>query len=667
MKKKNIIKLLLLGGISYIIYQVVSFYLPTTNKLQSIYLIPKDAIFILETDEPIDTWETISKSTVWNHLQTNDYFSKLTSNITNLDKIFNKQKNLIDFVGNRDLYVSIHMVSKKKYGVFFTIDLQKISKLNLLKNHLESFTNNSFNITKRKYHDYTINEITDKKTYETLYISFIDNQMIASYTHKLIEAAIDQHKEPFIGRDLNFIEVMQKVADKDLFRLYVQYKYLDDYMYYFVNQPNSTVKEISNTLKFSGFSFDLKNDNTIYAKGYTNVNDHSQSYLKALQNSGKGTHNIAQIAPERTAIYLSFGFDSFAEFYKNFKEIQQENPKVFKTYQDNLDKIQNFLDIDINTNFISWMDDEIAILHMESPTKNIVKTETALVIKSNSISKTKKNIAYVLDKVKKKTPVKFKKIKYKDHEINFLSIKGFFKLLLGSYFKEFDKPYFTFIDDYVVFSNYPTTLKRIIDDNENNNTLNKSKDYQEFNRNFEKKSSVFAYINTPTLYENLLQITDKNTKAKIKKNKNYIICFPQIGFQLTPYSTLFETKLVINYQDPKLVLQKDQFKEVTVKDFDLTDYHPKPTNQIIKIDEKELFTPKKIYLTNLDTDEYVKKYSNGKKQISVKIKNGKKNGRYKEYYPNGELKLTGKFKNDKQTGTWKAYNIKGKLIKKKRF
>jgi len=667
MIKKYIKKLLIWSVLVYIIYLLFTFFLPSANRLQAIYLIPKDAVFIVETDQPIDAWNTISKSDVWNHLQTNAYFNELTTNLNSLDKIFNQKKKFIDFIGNRDLYISVHMISKKKYGLFFTVDLQKMSKLSILKDHLETFSNKSLKVTKRKYHEFVINEITDKSTHETLYISFINNQMIASYSHKLIEASIDQHKEPFIGRDLDFIEVMQKVADKDLFRLFVQYKYLDDYAYYFVNQPDKTIVELSKTLKYSGFSFDLKNDNTILANGFTNANEAAQSYLKALQNSGKGPHSIAKIAPKRTAIYLSFGFDSFKEFYDNFKEIQKENAASYKAYQDNLDKIQNYLDIDLNDNFISWMDDEIAVLHIESSKKYQSKTETALVIKTNSIKKAKKNIDYVLKKIKKKTPVKFKKITYKDHDINYLSIKGFFKLFLGNYFSEFDKPYFTYIDNYVVFSNYPNTLKRIIDDYENKNTLDTSIDYQKFTRNFDKKSSVFTYINTPTLYKNLIAIADKNTKAKIRRNKDYIICFPQIGFQLIPYSTMFETKLVINYQEPKTVLSKEQFKEVSVKEFDITDFNPKPHDALITINPNDLFKVNAINLNDLDTDEYHKKYTNGKTHIKVKIKNGKPNGRYKEYYPNGELKLTGKFKEGKQIGIWKAYNANGKLLKKKRF
>ncbi len=666
MIKKKLLKAFILLLISLIAYQLYVFFISQDDNLQGIYLVPKDAIFIVETQEPIDTWYEISKSDVWKHLQTNSYFKALTSSLNELDGVFHEKKKVFDIIGNRSTLISVHMISKKKYGLLFTVDLQKISRLNILKNNIGKFVSKNFKFSKRKYHNFTINEIYDKKSRETLHVTFIKNQLVASYTHTLIEASIDQHLEPIIGRDLNFIEVKKKVGNDDLFRLFIQYKYLDDYMYYFSNKPTKTVKLISNTLLYSGFNFDFKNKNTIYANGFTNTNESTSNYLKALQNSGKGIRTIDEIAPKRTAIYMSFAFDSFSEFYTNFEEVQKENTKSYKTYQNNLDKVENFLNIDLKKNFINWMGSEIAILQMQSAKYSNLKNETALVIKAKDIKNAKNNLSYVLKQIKKRTPVKFKTIKYNKHEINYLSIKGFFKLFLGNFFNEFDKPYFTYIDDYVVFSNYPSTLKNIIDDYENKEVLIKAKDYKKFKSNFEKKSSVCTYINTATLYKSLYKIADNNTKLKLKKNKNYIICFPQIGFQLSPYANMFESTFVINYQDPEIVKNKAQFREITVeKESEATQTNE--TDNLLNTKKEDLFIVEKIYPKDLDIKEFITKYKNTKIHVLAKYKNGLKHGRYKEYYPNGKLKLMGKFKNGKQVGTWKAYNANGKLLHKKRF
>ncbi len=667
MKKKVFLSATLLL-ISFIFYQLYVFFIAPTANLQSIYLVPKDAIYIIETKEPIDNWNEISKSDIWKHLQKNTYFNELTQNLNTLDGVFHQKKKIVDFIGNRSMLISAHMIKKKDYDFFYVVDLQKFSKLNLLKNHLNSFANKNFTISKRNYHKKIINEIYDKTSRKTLYISFIENQLIASYTHTLVEASIDQLKEPVIGRDLNFIEINKKVGYDDLFRLYIQYDYLDDYARYFSDKPNEIIELLSQSLVFSGFNFDLKSDNIIYANGFTNTNQNTANYLKALQKSGKGKRTIDKIAPIRTAIYMSFAFDSFTEFYGNFENIQKENKEQFKTYQDNLDKVENLLKINIKDNFMSWMADELALLHMQSSTKGTTKNETAFVIKVNSVKNAQTNLNFILKQIKKRTPIKFKKINYKNHEINFLAIKGFFKVFLGNLFKEFDKPYFTIIEDYVVFSNHPNTLKNIISDYAEKKTLSESADYKLFIKNFENKSSIFTYINTPTLFNSLKNYTDKNTTKKLKENKDYIICFPQIGFQLTPYANLFESKLMINFQDPKILKTKDQFKEVKlIGPVINANTETERTQNILSQNKEEIFNINEIKLNDLNKKKYIQKYINGKTHIALSFKNGIKHGKYREYYPNGKVKILGKYKKDQQVGTWKYYDSKGSLIFKKRF
>ncbi len=649
------------------IYQSFVFYLKPATNLQAIYLVPKNAVLIAETQKPIDNWNEISQSTIWKHLQTNTSFNDVTKSLNDLDGIFTKKKKLIDLIGNRSLLISVHVYKKKSFGLLYIADLQKIAKLKLLKNNISSLLNKEYRVSKRSYHRHSITEIYDKKSRETLYISFIENQLIASYVHTLVEASIDQYNEPVIGRDLNFIEINKKIGYDKMFRLYIQYKYIADYLNCFSNKPSSIITSLQENLLFSGFNFDVKRNNVMQLNGYTNTNPHHANYLKALQKSGKGTRTIASIAPERTALYMSYAFDSFASFYTNFENVQKENPKQFEVYQNNIDKIENYLKINIKDNFISWIADEIAILQLQS-TYIKQKNELALVLKVTDIKKAKDNLNFILKQIKKKTPVKFKETTYKNHVIQFLSIKSFFKVFLGDLFNKFEKPYFTIIDDYVVFSNHPNTLKTIIDNYITEKTLTKSEDYQSFNAYFDKKSSIFTYINTPVLYANMLDFVDNKTKRQISKNKDFIICFPQIGFQLTPYINMFESKLVIAYEDPKIVLSKEQFKNKKRIGPDVNSKKEfKNEKNILEIETENLFKIARIYPDNLNAKVYKTMFKNGSTHIKVPLKNGLPDGRYKEFYKNGQAKLKGRFKEGRQVKTWRAYDSNGNFLAKKKF
>lgn len=658
--RKKIVFGLLMAMLIYVGYLVYLLVLSPKTNLQSIYLIPKDAVFVIESEKPVKSWQKIRESEAWGHLLKNDYFAELTSSIQQVDTVFNDQQRLFEFLDDRSLFISVHMISPKDYGIFYVLDLKRIAKLNLLKTYMNTLLNEGYTLSKRKYHDHEILEIYDRQSKKTMSLAFIKNQLIASYTHSLVEASIDQFEEPVLGRNLSFIEINERVGFENLFRLYVQYNYLDDYATAFSNQPGDWVERVSQNFLFSGFHFDLDKNNTLTADGYTNISNTNESYLEALQRSGTSKRTIPEIAPKRTALYVSYGFDSFSKFYDNFKLVQQDNPQQFEDYEAGIEKLEKFLRIDIEEHFVSWIGDEIALLQIQSQISK-GKNDIALVLKSNNSDDAKTNMGFVLDQIRKKTPVKFKTVQYKQHEINFLSIKGFFKILLGNRFKELDKPYFTYIDDYVVFSNNPNTLKSIINDVIDKRTLSTSKDFKAFDKRFEKKSSLFVYSNIPVLYNNMYALADGKTKSQMRKNKDFIICFPQVGIQLTPEDDVFESRIVVNYQDVNLVKKNTQFQEVSQKS------NTKPIDPNTADITEAIFNLRPIYPNDLTAKSFSRKFANGTTRFTVELKDGLKHGRYTAYYPNGKEKMTGRFRKDVQVGTWRFFDVEGKQLLKKRF
>lgn len=660
MTKKRIFYGFLALLVLYLCYLAYIFILSPKTNLQSIYLIPKDAVFIIESEQPVESWEKVSQSEGWHHLKKNDYFSELTENIQRVDTVFNDNHKLFEFFDNRSLFISIHMISPKDYGIFYVLDLKRIAKLQLLKTYLNTLLDDGYVLSKRSYHEHEILEVHDRESKETIYLAFIKNQLVASYTHTLVEASIDQYNEPVLGRNLYFLEINQKVGHEDLFRMYVQYHYFDDYIKQYSDRPSDWVKRVSENFLFSGFYFDLDENSMLTANGYTNISAVNEYYLEALQKSGTSERSIPEIAPNSTALYISYGFDSFAEFYKNFEMVQQNDPEQFESYQKGIAKVEKFLKIDVKENFVSWIGDEIAVLQIQSHISK-GKNDVALVLKTNDAEDAKTNLDFVVEQIRKKTPVKFKAVNYRDYEINFLSIKGFFKMLLGGRFDEFDKPYFTQIDDYVIFSDNPNTLKGIIDKVVEEETLATSETFRDFEQKFDSESTVFVYSNVPLLYDNMYALADAPTKQRMRKNKDFIICFPQVGLQLSPEDDLFESRLVLNYQDV------EEVKKAINVPKDIPKSTPKTQNSAAGQITDAVFNLRPIYPTDLNADSFSKKYANGNIWFEVDIKDGLKHGRYEEFYPDGTRKIRGRFRNDEQAGTWRYYNKEGDQVHKKRF
>ncbi len=652
--------------IGFAIYQVYIFTLSENDNIKPIYLVPDDAVFIVDTERPIDTWDEISSSEIWAHLQTNQQINKLSEGLNSLDDTFKAKKEIFDFIGERNLVISVHVYSPKKYGLLYIADLQKFSKLIFLKRAISNLAGEGYRVTKRVYKEHEIIELYNKETRETLHLSFIKNQVIASYTHTLVEKSIDQYLNPVIGRDVNFVEIKEKTDNDGFFNIYLQHKYLKDYLSCFTN---STSLDFLNNNKqaffYTGLDISIIEGVIVQATGYTNVDSNSQTYLKVLQNSGVGKRSVAKIAPKNTSLYLSFAFDDFKTFNSNLEKLQQENPADFKMYSDQLAMIEDKLDINVSEHIYSWIGNEIALIHFNTElSKN--KKDIAAVIKADDIDDAKENLQLILSKIKENTPLKYKQIDYRGYPINFFDLKGFFKMLAGNVFSKMDKPYFTIIDDFVVFSTSPNTIKEIINNHLIGYTLESSEKFDDFNYNFEKKSSVFAYVNTPNSYKDLLSLVDNKTRTQLQKDKPYITCFSQIGLQLIAEDDLFKSNISFVYEHPEEIeihlKKEEELKKKLLEE--LTPYKDSINTQ----SSENFFNLPPIHPSDLSAKSYQEFYENGKLKFEVNLNDGLKDGSYKSYYQNGNIKVKGQYKKDKQSGTWKAYDEQnGDVIFKKQF
>ncbi|MCG8902424.1 DUF3352 domain-containing protein [Tenacibaculum finnmarkense] len=667
--KKKILWTALIAFLSFLAYQTYLFTFDNQDNIKPIYLVPKDAVFILDTQRPIDTWDEISASPIWKHFQKNSYFKELSKSLNTLDNTIKEQKSIVSFIGERDVLISAHVYKPKKYDFLYVVNIGKLSKLNFLKNTITGLAGSDFQITNRIYQKQEITEIYDKKARETLYVSFIKNQLIASYTHVLVENSINQYQKPIIGRDVNFIEITKETPDDGFFKLFFQYKYLNNFIACFADKTNKkTIENIQNSLYYSGFDVSLIEGTIIQADGYTNVKENSESYLTAIQKSGKGKRTVASIAPKNTALYLSFAFDSFELFHENFENLRKEKPKEFEVYSKQIAEIEEKLDISIKKNVYSWIGNEVALIHFNSSLSRN-KKDIAAVFKTTNIDDATENLEFILSQIKEKTPLQFKQITYKNHHINFLDLNGFFKIIVGNMFQKMEKPYFTIIDDFVVFSTSPNTLKEIINNHQNKYTLASSKEFEEFNYLFNTKSTIFTYVNTPYLYTDLVSLADRKTQIQLKKNKNNVICFNQFGLQLTSEGSIFKSSITTTFNNPKLVLEKITLDKQLKKEKALKLASKKNSTITNTVNtKKDLFNFKEIHPSDLSASTYKEYYKNGNLWFEVALKDGLLDGKFRMYYQNGKLKLKGSYKNGKKSSTWRAYDAQeNKLLIKKGF
>lgn len=460
-------------------------------------------------------------------------------------------------------------------------------------------------------------------------------------------------------------------------------------------------------------------DKALRFTGETRSNPDKFSLLDAVSFLEGGTSYLETIAGENTAAYISFCFPSF----KDAENLLLENYKVnnLQAYTEgkkSLDRLNKYLNVDVLEVFTSWIDGEVAIIkpRLESDRKadNIV-----LAVRAKEINMAKDQMAYLAEQIQWRTPIREKVMEFNGHAIHYFRLKNFFNLFFGGMFERLERPYYTFLGNYVVFSNSPATLAEMIKEYVLGNTLENNEKYMRLKKQWGNGKNVFGYVQTANMYEYLYGSFKSGSRDDLEKNKGAFLSFETIGFSLSKEGGAFETQVIANYNDK------------APEEYKIRELNRQFENQINKIEAGFYYPviPDSVAVSNRAYYEYKSEqaifkgalkdgnpdgvwcvfnfsgkllgqfpygdgkidgvapffYENGELLAQVTYENGTIAG-YKEFFPDGTLRAEiayrkgmrhgnakfyyntghlfceGRYKNGRQAGKWRYYKVTGERL-----
>ena len=658
--RKTIKRTLLAIGLAlavYMVYSIVHLFLSPDRNIQQVYLVPEDAAFIIQSSAPVKDWEKFSGSETWQCLKKAKSFEEITKSVETLDSIVKGNKVLLSLVGRRDMLISIHKTRTSDWDFLIILDMQKASKIDLLKDQIETVLTMAGNsVTNRNYNGINILEMRDPDTRAIFYTAFVDNHFVASYTSKLVEAAIDSRDKPKIGLDRAFIEAERLVSGKGLVRVFINYARLPQFMAIYLGAKNEYIDMFSNSMDFAGLYFNT-DKKRMEVKGYTLQKDTADPYVIALLNSGRHKMKAHEIMSGRTALYTNIGFENPITFIKELENaLSIHDKQLYDTYEKSRKKIEGMFDISLEENFLSWMSGEFALTQSE-PGLLGREPELILAIRAKNIKEARKNMELIEKKIKRKTPVRIKTVNYKGFDINYMEMKGFFRLFFGGLFDKFEKPYYTYVDDYVVFSNKSASLLSFVEDYEQKNLLKDNPGFKNAYSYLKSSSTVFLYTDVQKFYPQLQPMMNAATWKELQSDKDILYSFPYWSMQIIGDGQSASLQYVMDYSPytPEAVVAIDADEEDEALD------------ENAETEKEQLSELKRFYVEKFEGNILREYYPEGALKSEAEVKEGKRHGRYREYYENGTLKLRGKYSENNPKGTWKYYTEEGKFERKEKY
>lgn len=720
--------IVIISGLVFFVY----IYFKPSAKHNIYQAIPDDAIFAIASKNATGGWQKIAVNHIWLHLLKSETFADINQQALTLDTLIQEHKIFRELFKDRYLVISAHLLRNSDYDFLFSLDMKQASKITFFIDYLHNKILNYFDyrMEQTSYNNQTIYSLIDNASpNDILYFTFSGNIFSGSYSRKLVENAIVCFEKNCLANKKNFDAFAPKYQNND-FALFVFYPFIDEFVSEYAQDSDELMKPLSEALDFTCAGLDFTQQQ-ITLSGITLINDSINSYLKILSQLQPAQRQAEKILSHQTAFYLSMCFSNFTDFYnKLVVQYQDADSTGYSNIKINQRRLERFLGINLDEDFFGWIGNEIAFAKLRPKGVNDKDDDMLICMHSHNIENAKLGLSKIMKHIKNRTPVKFKNIAYLNYDIHYLHIKGFFKMFFGKLFGQLEKPYFTIIGDYVIFSNSPHQLTRIIDDFVNGRTLKNSNNFEAFNKLFNQKSTISCFIQMPKLYSHLIYYAQADDKNAIKKNKEVILSFANVGFQLTARDKQFETMLISAFDSLALVNDEEEQFEIAADDLQIALFQNhffaiNPEQEEIKRDSAEyvcfyyedqtlkhigafknnqlhgswksfyqngnmmmeanydesqlsgiatlyyMEQPEQklaeaLYKKNMLHDEYREYYPNGALKAVIAIKNNKPDGKAIYYYSNGKLFMEGKFVDGRKKGQWKYYLENGQLFDKER-
>ena len=627
----------------------------SARSASGITLIPSDAIYILETQNPIENWKTFSQSTFWSFLKTHPSLAEITKDADYLDKTIHDNRRLLGLFGKRDFYLSAHLTKKNDYDFLFLTDIGRLGWFDIIPLALKATTSKkTHSISEDEYKGVIVVDLYNKDTKEHIYFAQLENFVAISYTDHIVLNAIDASEQKAALLPPTFQMAYDQTTQAGLARLYLNYSFIDEFISLYAQLSPSILETVSQSFAHTGLDVHLA-EHDAKMEGFTSIPT-SSSYNKLLQEYGNASFGFEKVLSKRIAYLQAIGINNFKDFFEKVTALRMTESETAAEYLGIKNRVEKILGISLEKDLLAWMGNEI-VLAQSNPSKlHHNEDDMLMAIKANQIDFATEKLFHIQAQIRKRTPAKFKKLTYKSHDIYYLDIKGFFGMFFGNAFSKITKPYYTIIGDYIVFSNEINTLVSAIEDYKNGEVLASSEDFMRVKSNVPSKSALFSYVNGPHAYSVFKSKIPPADLASYLDNQPYIDFFKGIGITYTAQGTGFANHIYFHFEEtPATILPKhitNALTKITLGEHD---------NLVENLTDPELFM-----LNEVNNGILKKYYSNGKiLHVWAATKKGKLHGTFLEYYINGKAYSKGKYRKGRKVGRWIYFSRTGELVEKK--
>lgn len=513
------------------------------EKVAAWDFIPKNSAVVLETNETLSTYDSIKTLRIWRALDDASFVKVIEEGLTKIDAI-DTNFSIRKVFANSSSLIAFSPVSISSLGVLLVLKINSREQRNYLKQAVEAYKQLGYQFKTRNYNGFTIEEFY-KQTEGNIF-SFLRFQgyLIGSFSPFLVEDAIrtfNNQKETSFSSNFQKIRSM-KPLDRDEGNVYLNLVEFNSMVNLFLQKEQDVFAQSAfldinfkqYLLKLTGFTFP-KDD-----------------FLSTF-SSGPGSFNLLDVIPNNTANLAHYSFQDAKEWRTKLRDFDSE-----------IEEVSDWLksEFDVNTDVLfDNIHQEIGVADLEAVGSK--KPDRLIFFNTNNVAEVSQFLRRAA--IQMATDSTFSD-KMGDYVLRKLNVE-IARALLGNRSALDNECYYTLHREYVIMSNSPAQLKRLIQSIESDNTWRKSLQINKFLNFADREANYSLFMNVPRGWDQLLNTLKPSWKPFFEKNKAGLKSLEYLSLQFSKVDDKFYTSAVV-YQ-PEYNLQKQRAKKRAVNTISL--------------------------------------------------------------------------------------------------
>ena len=535
-----VVFILLIGAISIIAFNFYKNIKQPVNT-SSIAAVPQNAALILQENNFSSLYNRIvSTNIIWEELVGNtETAQKANTQLHYFDSLLNHSfKDLTQ----QPILTSVHLSGANNYNFIYYINLPIDYSEEKLIQKIKTSTKS--NLSKRVYDDvniYSTKSTPNQKITFTLY----KNILSFSYSSILIEDVIRQlNAKTSLKDNPNFSKILKTSGQAEDGNIYINNanfsKLLDQFISLKAKKYNSNFTNYANWTEL-----DIKiKPNSLMLNGFTYAdNEVNNNFLSLFKQQKPQAANAQKIVPSNVALFYHYGFSNSKAFFDQRRLLLKSKNQLFN-YQKFIDHQSEAYGIDIEEELLNNVGNELAVIITEPLSDDFTHNQFIL-FQTNDLDKTKADLENMAQKLNAEP---YHVSAYKDFPIFKIDLKDVFTHLFEKPFININSPYYTFIDDYVIFGQSENAIKTFVSDYTNKKTLSKDDNFQDFSDHLSSDANLSVYVNIARSVNLFKAYAKKDFIPLFDEKLELFRKFEAVAFQVnTEKNNLYYNNIYLKY------------------------------------------------------------------------------------------------------------------------